>query len=177
MSMSDRTKFYMASSIAPSTAKSYDNAFNHWIAYANSHGLPLMPVTPIDLGNCLSTIADSSGSISVITTVIAAVARKHWDSFLPSPTENYSFQRLLQGFKRILTKPPKQKEPLTTDILGSAIQMVRSSERLQEWRTVARMCLEFYGGCRWNDVSKLKISHCTFDFDGVSVFIPCSKTD
>ena len=177
MVMSERTKFYMSGSIAPSTAKSYDKAFQHWVSYSTSHHLPVLPVNPIDFGNCLSEIADSSGSFSVITTVVAAVARQHWDRFLPSPTENFAFRRLLQGYKRFLSKPPKPKEPLTPDILSSAITMVCSSGRLQEWRTVIRMCLAFYAGCRWSDAVALKTNHLKFQADGVSIFIPKSKTD
>ena len=177
MSMSDRAVHYMAASIAPSTAKAYDSAFKHWSTYASNNNLALLPVSPIDLGNCLADLADSSGSFATITTVVAAVARHHWDRFLPSPTENFALRRLLQGFKRLLAKPPQPKEPLTPDILTSAIQLVRSSGRLQEWRTVVRMCLAFYAGCRWSDAVALRMSHLTFDPEGVTILIPKSKTD
>ena len=129
------------------------------------------------LGNCLSELADSSGSISAITTLVAAVAHRHWDQFLPSPTENFGFRRLLQGFKKRLTKPPKKKDPLTPEILSSAIQLVRPNGKLQEWRTVTRMCLSFYAGCRWSDAAYLKLSHLKFDAQGVAITIPKSKTD
>ena len=177
MSMTDRTQYYMAGAIADSTARSYDRAFKTWTAYASQHGLPLGPIDPIHLGNCLTTIADSSGSFANITTLVAAVARFHWDQFLPSPTENFAFRRLLQGFKRRLAKPPQPKDPLTPEILASAIQLVRSGNRLQEWRTVARMCLAFYAGCRWSDASSLRVSHLKFDNEGVHITISQSKTD
>ena len=167
----------MSAAIAPSTAKAYDSAFKHWHKYASKHNLALMPISPIDLGNCLADLADSSGSFATITTVVAAVAKNHWDRFLPSPTENFALRRLLQGFKRLLAKPPQPKEPLTPDILTAAIQLVRSSGRLQEWRTVVRMCLAFYAGCRWSDAVALRLSHLKFDPDGVTILIPKSKTD
>ena len=175
--INDRTSYYMAGSIAESTAKSYDRAFKYWSDYASTNGLPLLPVNPIDLGNCLSSMADSTGSFSSISTLVASIARYHWDRFLPSPTENFAFRRLLQGFRRRLSKPPKPKDPLTPEIMASAIQMIRSSHRLQEWRTVARMCLAFYAGCRWSDASSLRVSNLKFDTEGVSVTIPKSKTD
>ena len=177
MNLSDRTQYYMAGAIASSTAKSYDKAFKIWTDFASRHGLPLMPIEPIPLGNCLSELADSSGSLSSITRLVAAVARFHWDRFLPSPTENFAFRRLLQGFKRRLSKPPKQKDPLTPEILSSAIDLVRKSGRLQEWRTVVRMCLAFYAGCRWSDAAFLCLSNLSFDASGVAVTIPKSKTD
>ena len=114
----------MAGSIAGSTARSYDRVFKTWISFAEAHRLPIFPVGPIALGNCLSEIADSSGSFATISTLVAAVARYHWDRFLPSPTENFSFRRLLQGFRRRLSKPPKPKDPLTPEILASAIHLV-----------------------------------------------------
>ena len=85
----------MAGSIASSTARSYDCVFKTWISFAESHNLAIYPVDPIALGNCLSEIADSSGSFAIISTLVASVARYHWDRFLPSPTENFSFRRLL----------------------------------------------------------------------------------
>lgn len=130
MSMSDRAHYYMAGAIAESTARSYDKAFKTWSTYAVKHGLPLLPIEPIPLGNCLSELADSTGSLSSITRLVAAVARYHWDRFLPSSTENFAFRHLLQGFKRRLSKPPKPKDPLTPEILSSAIAMIRSSGRL-----------------------------------------------
>ena len=133
MPMTDHTTmYYMAGSIAASAAKLYDKAFKTWIAYAESHHLPIMPIDPVDLGNCLSTIADTSRSFTSIFTLVAACVRQHWNRFLLSPTENFAFRRLLQGYKRCLAKPPKPKDPLTSEILASAIQMVRTSGRLQE---------------------------------------------
>ena len=167
----------MAGSVAASTARSYDRVFKTWISFAETHHLPIFPVNPIALGNCLSEIADSSGSFATISTLVAAIARYHWDRFTPSPTENFSFRRLLQGFRRRLSKPPKPKDPLTPEILASAIHLVRSNGRLQEWRTVARMCFAFYAGCRWSDTVALRISHLQFDSDGLSITIPKSKTD
>lgn len=83
--------------------------FHHWASYAQEHQLPLLPIDPINLGNCLSIIADNSVSFATISTLVAAVARQHWDHFMPSPTENFAFRRLLQGFRRRLSKPPKPK--------------------------------------------------------------------
>ena len=177
MDPSSRTEYYMAGSISASTAKSYDRAFKTWAQFSSANNLPLFPADPVALGNCLSEVADSSGSFSALSTIVASVARYHWDRFLPSPTENFSFRRLLQGFRRRLSKPPTKKDPLTPEILASAIHLVRTSGKLQEWRTVARMCFAFYAGCRWSDSISLKVSHLQFDSDGVSVTIPKSKTD
>ena len=111
MSMSVRTQYYMACPIADSTACSYDRAFKSRTAFASQHNLPILPINPIHLGNCLTTIVDSSGSFASITTLVVAVARHHWNCFLSSPTENFAFRRLLQGYKRRLAKPPKPKDP------------------------------------------------------------------
>lgn len=56
-----------------------------WLAYATANGLPILPIDPIALRNCLSELADSSRSFAAISTLVAAVARYHWDRFLPSP--------------------------------------------------------------------------------------------
>ena len=179
MSLSDRTRFYLAGAVAPSTARSYDRSITLWLEYAARYNVTHLPADPIHFGNCLSSLADSHGSFSKISSLVAAVSRLHWDNFLPSPTESFAFRRLLQGFRRLLSKPPKQKDPLTIEMLASAIQIARSGNRLQEWRTVARMNLSFFAGCRWSDLALLKLSHFKFSDsqDGVSIHIPRSKTD
>ena len=66
---------------------------------------------------------------------------------------------------------------MTPEILASAIQLVCSGNRLQEWRTVAQMSLAFYADYRWSDASQLKVSNLKFENEGVHITIPKSKTD
>ena len=77
--------------------------------------------TPITYLSCPSTLSpwaivspplwtDSTGSFATISTLVVAMAKQNWDRFLPPPTENLIFRRLLQGFKHRLFKPPKPKD-------------------------------------------------------------------
>ena len=42
---------YMRNSLAPKTEQAYDRAFKEWEKYAMEECIPILPITPIDLGN------------------------------------------------------------------------------------------------------------------------------
>ena len=48
---------------------------------------------------------------------------------------------------------------------------------MQDWRTLTRLNLEFYGMLRWAEVSELKMEDIRFDTTGLVLHIRKSKTD
>ena len=97
--MNDAAIRYMKCSLAPSTEKSYERAFKEWEDYAVEEAIPILPITPIDLGNFLATLADNMGSMAKINLAIAAIADRHLGEHLKSPTVDPSFRKMLTGIK------------------------------------------------------------------------------
>ena len=177
--MNESAIAYMKYSLAPKTEKSYERAFSEWESYAVDEAIPILPITPIDLGNFIANMADRTGSISKINLAIAAVADRHLGEHLQTPTTDASFRKMMAGVRRKLFKPAKSRAPLDKEILQDAYDLIATGDggRLQDWRTLARLNLEFYGMLRWAEVSELKMEDIRFDMTGLVLHIRRSKTD
>ena len=169
----------MKNSLAPRTEKSYERAFREWEDYAMEEAIPILPITPIDLGNFIANMADRTGSMAKINLAIAAVADRHLGEHLQTPTTDSSFRKMMAGVRRKLFKPAKSRAPLDKEILQDAFELVAAGDggRLQDWRTLARLNLEFYGMLRWAEVSELRMEDIRFDTTGLILHIRRSKTD
>ena len=128
-------------------------------------------------GNFIAHHMDRKKFLSKINLITAAVADKHWSQYHVSPTENFTFRRLMAGIRREHAKPAQSKAPLTIQLLEDTFQLVRESGRLQEWRTLARMNVQFYATLRWDEVSALRIQNIRPTPQGLVVQIGRSKTD
>ena len=177
LQINEAQKEYLAQAVAPSTAAAYKRAFTEWETKAAQWGVPAVPVTPLVFGNFIAELMKNKASLAKINLLTAAVADRHWSQYETSPTENFTFRRLMTGIRRKHAKAPQSKAPFTIKILEDAYQLVKESGRLQEWRTLARMNMEFYGTLRWDEVSSLKLSHIQTNPQGLVIQIGKSKTD
>ena len=167
----------MRNSLAPKTETTYSKAFAEWEDYAMEESIPILPITPIDLGNFLANMADRTGSMAKINMAIAALADRHLAEHLASPTTDLSLRKMLSGVRKKLFKPAKSRAPLDKDILRDAFELIEDGGCLQDWRTLCRLNLEFYGMLRWAEVSELKMVDVRFDTTGMILHIRKSKTD
>ena len=140
-------------------------------------GIPILPITPIDLGNFLANMAERTGSMAKINMAIAATADRHLAEHLKSPTVDPSFRKMVGGIKRKLFKPAKSRAPLDKEILQDAFNLIEDGGRLQDCRTLCRLNLEFYAMLRWAEVSELCMEDIRFDTTGLLLHIRKSKTD
>ena len=167
----------MEVSLAPKTRQAYDRAFQDWESYAVEEDIPVLPIAPIDLCNIIANIAVETGSMSKVNLLIAAIADKHLSEHLESPTADPSFRKMMTGVRKKLFYPSRSKTPLDKDILKDAYDMLAGGGRLQDWRTLCRINLEFYGMMRWDEVSNLRMEDIQFTGTGMVVKIRRSKTD
>ena len=112
-----------------------------------------------------------------INLAIAAIADRHLGEHLKSPTIDPSFRKMVNGIRRKLFKPFRSKAPLDKEILNDAFDLIEGGGRLQDWRTLCRLNLEFYGMLRWAEVSELRMENIRFDTTGLVLHIRKSKTD
>ena len=168
---------YMEASLAPKTRRAYDRAFQDWESYAIEEDIPVLPIAPIDLCNIVANIAVETGSMSKVNLLIAAVADKHLSEHLESPTADSSFRKMMIGVRKRLFYPSKSRSPLDKEILKDAYEMLAGGGRLQDWRTLCRINLEFYGMMRWDEVSNLRMDDIQFTETGMVIKIRRSKTD
>ena len=164
-------------SLAPNTERAYDRAFKEWESYATDEAIPSLPITPIDLGNFVARVADETGSMSKVNLLIAAVTDRHLAEYLKPPTQDPSFRKMMAGVRRALFRPARQRAPLDKEILKDAFDLIEGGGRLQDWRTLCRMNIEFYGMLRWSEVSELRMEDIKFTNSGMIIYIKRSKTD
>ena len=175
--MNDSAIEYVRNSIAPKTEAAYARAFAEWEEYARTEGIPVLPVTPIDIGNFIANVADRTSSLSKVNLCIAAIADRHLAEHLKTPTTDASFRKMLTGVKRKIFRPARSRTPLNQDILQDTFELIENGGRLQDWRTLCRMNLQFYGMLRWAEVSDLRMDDIKFETTGLILRIQKSKTD
>ena len=168
----------MRHAVALRTEHSYSKAFAEWEEYALDEQVCALPARAMEFGNFIADVAKKAGSISRINMLVAAVSDRHLSEYLPTPTADPSFRRLLTGIRRQLFRPAVSKEPLTLEILQEAYDLLEGSGgRLQDWRTLVRMNLQYYGMLRWSEVANLRVDDVKFCTDGMVLHIRRSKTD
>ena len=84
---------------------------------------------------------------------------------------------MLTGVKKRIFRPAKSRTPLDLDILQDAFDLIEDGGKLQDWRTLCRMNLQYYGMLRWAEVSDLRMDDVTFDTTGMILRVKKSKTD
>ena len=176
--MNSNQVHYMRHAVAIRTEYSYAKAYAEWEAYALEEGVCAIPAASMELGNFIADTAKNTGSMSRVNLIVAAVADKHLSEYILSPTTDPSFRRLLSGVRRQLFRPAVSKEPITLEILQEAYDLLEGSgSRLQDWRTLVRMNLQYYGMLSWSEVASLRVDDVKFETDGMILHIRRSKTD
>ena len=84
---------------------------------------------------------------------------------------------MVNGIRRQPFRPARSRAPLDLEILEEAFKLIEGGGRLQDWRTLCRLNLEFYGMLRWAEVSALQMEDIRFDTTGMVLHIKRSKTD
>lgn len=83
---------------------------------------------------------------------------------LYNPCYDSIIQKLMEGVKRILSKPLK-KEPISSDILEKVIDLFGDREKNRDFRslrTMAMLLLSFAGFLRFNELASIKAKNITF---------------
>ena len=96
---------------------------------------------------------------------------------MKSPTTDPSLRKMVNGIRRQLFRPARSRAPLDLEILEEAFKLIEGGGRLQDWRTLCRLNLKFYGMLQWAEVSALQMEDIRFDTTGMVLHIKRSKTD
>ena len=161
----------------PDLTTAYNKTWSRWAKHAAEKEWQSMPAAPKCLAAFLANYGDNGATAAQIAAVTAAVAHKHAEASLPSPTTNSAVKKVLAGLKRATAKPTVQREPITFDILRKMGGAAREVGTLQAWRTFWRINMEFYGLLRWDEVSNIRIKDIAVGPEHMDIQISKSKTD
>lgn len=98
---------------------------------------------------------------------------------LSNPMENMFVKTALEGARRKVGKGTvkRQKEPVTSDMVKSIVDMYASSHNLIQQRFVITCLLGFSGFLRISELLEIKVGDLTFDKECMKILIPKSKND
>ena len=119
-----------------------------------------------------------SVSVSVLQAHVYSIKWYHDFSLCTNPCDSKMITLLLEGAKRILSKPVSKKEPITPFHLRKIVDLFGTDlNNLQNLRICAMFLIGFAGFLRYSEISHLKMCNLsTFD-SYIVLFIECSKTD
>lgn len=165
---------------ADSTTRKYCGSFLRFQNWAKTQGIKeseLFPASVLHVSIYLACLTQQSNSPSPIIDAFYGIKWAHDVTGCPSPTDNQLVRNILEGSKRILSKPVSKKEPITVDILQKMYMKLFDRNNLYNQRTICMCLLSFAGFLRSKELINIKRSDVSFFSDYVEIFIESSKTD
>jgi site-specific recombinase XerD len=172
---------FAAASKSPNTLKAYKSDLRAFITWCDRRGLTAIPADPSTIAAFLASEAQAGRKPSTIGRRLAAIRWGHETAGVlrddqKCPTADKRVTAVLGGIRRAVGAAPRQKKPLTADlVLGAVATMPRQS--LRDKRDVALLLLAFGGAFRCSEVAALNVEDIEFCDAGMRVTIRKSKTD
>ena len=168
----------LQSSISMNTYKSYSAGFKKWATWCSKFDFKIFPVEQKLLLLFISELIHRKVSTAVLNSVIFSISWIHSISNVSDPCKSQVVQRMLEGAKRLLSKPRKQKEPLSIQMIDTIIKLYgQDSKDLPNLRFVAMSVLGFFGFLRFSELVNLRRSDIKLSESHIELFIEKSKTD
>lgn len=102
----------------------------------------------------------------------------HKFSSSSNPSEDKFLKLVLEGGKRMLSKPINKKEPINTDILRKLMDFYsKDPSNVLQFRTFVMCLLGFSGFFRFSELSNIRICDIKWENAHIEINIPKSKTD
>ena len=163
---------------ADSTTKKYLGAFQRWKVWAESMEIvPSFPVKGMHLALYMQHLSTAKHSRSAVEEVVHALAWVHKMAGIESPTDSQLVQSVLEGLRRILSKPKVRKEPVSLEMLQAMVEAAGPTPSLSDVRLLAVCFVAFAGFLRCDELIKLRCKDVSFNEQGMVINIVSSKTD
>lgn len=184
-----------ASDTADATRVAYTNDFKYWTEYAEERELPVFPIGAGSLAAYIGHLAKSGYKVSTIRRRCAAIAYYHNTvkgddgEYHVSPTGHRTIRKLLHGLTREHGAAPDKKTALTVDLVRQIVENLdaemaqtyspKKEQRVRRaaLRDKAIILVGLMTGMRRSELEYLEWGHFNFTQEGVTIFIPMSKTD
>ena len=116
------------------------------------------------LAACLSLVMVQSESYAMVEMLRAAVANEYRIRMLPSPTAHETISLMFRGFRNAHPHQRTARMPITEEILTKLCAQLYEPRHGRDglrasvvlWRTLWRICMEYYTLGRFSDIVKLK---------------------
>ena len=170
----------LSESRADSTVKTYYSGFCRWKNWASIHGIDnsdIFPAKPFYVAIYLSSLVQTSRTVSPITSAFYSLQWAHKLIGKPSPTEACIVKNVFEGAKRRLATPVEKKEPITPELLSKVYHSIFKDNDLVSQRIICACLIAYSGFLRVSELLHIRRCDIMFHPCYMSIFIPKSKTD
>ncbi|KAK3084809.1 hypothetical protein FSP39_019417 [Pinctada imbricata] len=167
----------LMNSKAANTSKMYNTGFKQWCKWCNDLGLTALPASDYHVSLYLIALMQSDASSSKLDLCAHSIKWAHELAGMKNPCDTFLVKNVLEGAKRMVSKPTMKKEPITPDILLKLVKKYGLDANLYDKRSIT-MCLVAYSGfLRFSELINIRACDIEFHDLYVSLFIEKSKTD
>lgn len=159
-----------------STTKKYMGTIEWWSKWASDKGLETFPVIAEQFVLYLQHVGEKTKSKATVEEAVNAISWKQRIARMEQVSSDTIVKSLVEGFQRILVKP-KQKNPITPDILLKIVHSLSQPHTLTELWLTAFCLLAYSAFLHFKEIEKLRGIDIQFFEDRMEVWITSSKTD
>lgn len=160
------------------TTRSYQLSFQKWKKWCQDIGISTLPAKEEYVCLYLIKVLQESSSPAGMDQAFYALKWAHDVAGIPNPCEMKIVKLCLEGCKRVLAKPKKKKEPITSEIIENIVLRFGSSQsNLYDLRGSLLCVLGFAGFLRYSELAHLRRCDICFFDNYMKIFIEKSKTD
>ena len=168
-------KGYMGASMATNTLRAYQGQWAAFTRWCEAAGVPSLPAAPGTIAAYLADLADGGKKASTIDSARAAIRKAHEAAGADDPTHALAVTQTLKGIHREIGTAPVQKAPaLTADVRAMVATLPANVKGI---RDTALLLVGFAGAFRRSEVVGISVEHLTTTLEGITLFVPKSKTD
>jgi integrase len=171
----DRARDYAEAAQSDNTRRAYRVGSNDFAAYCVENGFKPMPASPQSVALYVTALA-ARAKLATIRLYLAAIAEKHREAGLDSPTAHEMVRRIVRGVARTNGSSQTRKSAVTLDHLRAMLLEVRGDD-LKANRDRAIVLLGFSAALRRSELAALRVEDLRFEKRGLIVTIRQSKTD
>lgn len=147
-----------------------DNGYDPFVPPNNSHVF----LVSIFIASMAKTRQLKTASL---TCYIAGIKHHYGEKGIILDTAHAEMRKIWTGIRRELGTKQKQKIPLTTENIKTLVDSLSKPNSSITIRDKAMILLGFAGAFRRSELVGIDLEHLAFDQNGVSIFLPKSKTD
>ena len=165
---------------ADSTSRQYSGAFIKWCSWAQNYGKSKLPAEPFYVSLYIIHLSHTANTSAPVSKAVAAISWAHKLAGHSDPCLSLIVKNTVEGLKRKLASPTGKKEPITPDILERMYDRYCDDLSIKNFlhvRTVTMCLVAYMGFLRFDELSKIRKGHISFQSTHMTILIPSSKTD
>ena len=159
------------------TVKKYKFYFQKFKSWCSECKLEFSPANSTTVSLYIGSLIQQGVSVSVLESNFYSIKSYHDNNFKFNPCCDKLLTSILEGGRRILSKPVCKKEPITPEILKLIVARYGNDHDLSKLRICVLFLLGFAGFFRYSELANLRTSHFIFHDTHVEVSVEESKTD